>query len=234
MATTGTEVILRVRQVINDLVGAFLPDAIRWLDAELLQWITDGQREIVKIKPEAYPVTAVFEVTEAPRQRLNPATAYRLIRVEANVKYIGEEETPTYGDALRIVERDVLDSFSPNWARFSASPDDNYYRAYCMDANDPLAFWLLPLPHEGLDVWVTYVGIPATISAAATNITLADTYVATIVDYVVYRALSKESREGNREVAERYLRSFYAALGVHRPVLQAIGQNASRAPEAEA
>lgn len=232
---TAQNVIDRVRQVINDLASDFIV-AVRWTDAELLLWITDAQCEIVKTKPEAYPVTAVFPVAaDIPRQRLDPAVAYRLIRVEANVIRTGEEETELYGDVIRIVERDVFDAFHPGWSRFTASPDDNYYKGYCMDANDPLAFWLLPAPaQEGLDVWVTYAGVPAALEDEDDDLSLSAIYMAALVDYVVYRALTKESREGNREVADRFLRTFYAALGVHRPILMSIGQNATRPPEAAA
>lgn len=139
-----------------------------------------------------------------------------------------------FGDTLRIVERDVLDSFRPSWTRSPSTERENYYRSYCMDANDPLGFWLVPCPDIEHKVWVTYAGVPATLDTPADLLSLSDMYIAPVVDYTVYRGLTKESREANREVAERYLRSFYAALGVHRPVLQSIGQNAARAPDAEA
>lgn len=232
------EVVTRVRQVINDVASTFIT-SVRWTDEELLLWMTDAQREIVKIKPEAYPVTEVFQTVDTvPRQRLDPTTAYRLIRVEANAAAIGEEGF-RYGTAIRYVERDVLDSFFPGWT-VEGSSDLNtgeYFSAYCMDANDPLAFWLAPLPN-GARVWLTYAGIPPLLESASdstpSELVLSDMYIAPVVDYTVYRALLKESREANREVAERYLRAFYAALGVHRPILMSIGQNAARAPEAKA
>ena len=81
---TAQDVIDRARDLINDVPSAFV-SGVRWTDAELLRWITDAQREIVKHKPEAYPLTEIFTVTGgSPRQRLDPALAYRLIRVEAN------------------------------------------------------------------------------------------------------------------------------------------------------
>ena len=80
---TAQDVISRARQLINDVASNFVA-GLRWSDAELLQWLTDGQREIVRLKPEANPVTDIFDVVAHPRQRLSPATAYRLIRVESN------------------------------------------------------------------------------------------------------------------------------------------------------
>jgi hypothetical protein len=234
VVATAQDVIDRVREIVNDNATAFIT-TLRWSDAELLLWLTDAQREIVKTKPEAYPVTEVFTVAAGiPRQRLDPAVAYRLIRVEANTRGVGESDAIIYGDVIRIVERDVLDAFYPRWTQQVSADITDYYKAYCMDANDPLAFWLSPPAADGMNVWVTYVGVPATVTSVDDGLSLSDIYIAPIVDYMVYRGLVKESREGNREVAERFLRSFYAALGVHRPVLMSIGQNANRPPEAAA
>lgn len=81
---TAQDVINRARELINDAPSAFV-SGVRWTDTELLRWITDAQREVVKHKPEAYPLTKIFIVTGgSPRQRLDPTMAYRLIRVEAN------------------------------------------------------------------------------------------------------------------------------------------------------
>lgn len=80
---TAQNVIDRVRQLINDVASSFV-SGLRWTDAEMLQWLTDGQRELVVLEPEANVITEVFSVTASPRQSLDPATAYRLIRVEAN------------------------------------------------------------------------------------------------------------------------------------------------------
>lgn len=83
MATAQT-IIDAARRLIADETSAAI-SGYRWSDAELLAWITEAQRAVVMIKPEANPVTATHTVTTtSARQRLNPATAYRLIRVERN------------------------------------------------------------------------------------------------------------------------------------------------------
>lgn len=81
---SAQEVIDRARQLVNDVASEFV-SGVRWGDSEMLQWLTDGQRDIVKLKPEANAITDWFEVTgNHSRQRLDPAIAHRLIRVEAN------------------------------------------------------------------------------------------------------------------------------------------------------
>lgn len=93
---TAQDVIDRTRQLINDVASSFV-SGLRWSDAELLQWLTDGQREIVRLKPEANATTDWFDVEGGfPRQRLSPTLAYRLIRVEANgAGSTGEGQAPS-------------------------------------------------------------------------------------------------------------------------------------------
>jgi hypothetical protein len=142
-----------------------------------------------------------------------------------------------YGSVIPIVEKDVLDSFSAAWTLSSSlAPGANldYYKAYAMDSNDPLAFWLHPSGYDGADVIVTYAGIPAAVTALTNTLTLSDMYVPDLVDYLAYRALSKDARAGAKDLAERFRASFLMRLGAGRQILQQIGQNAARPPGAEA
>jgi hypothetical protein len=103
-----------------------------------------------------------------------------------------------------------------------------------MDPNDPLAFWLWPRGYAGADVIVTYAAIPAVVTATNDVLTLSDMYVPDLVDYLAYRALSKDSRGGARALAQQFRESFLLRLGAGRQILKEIGQHAARAPDAEA
>ena len=142
-----------------------------------------------------------------------------------------------YGTVIPIVEKDVLDAFSAAWTLSSGLvPGENldYYKAYAMDPSDPLAFWLHPAGYDGADVIVTYAGIPAAVSAVTDTLTLSDMYVPDLVDYLAYRALSKDARAGAKDLAERFRASFLMRLCAGRQILRQLGQNAARAPDAEA
>ncbi len=81
--STAQDVIDSVRFLINDEAPEDL--VVLWSDEELLTWISDAQREVVRIKPEATAVTDTLTVTAGrPRQRLTPVDGFKLIRVEAN------------------------------------------------------------------------------------------------------------------------------------------------------
>ncbi len=138
-----------------------------------------------------------------------------------------------YGKPLRIAERDVMDTYQPNWMQVAVPDDtDDPYQSYVMDDKDPLGFFLFPLAIDGKNVIVTYAGVPPALDAVGDDIALSDMYISAIVDFVVYRALSKDSRGGAPGVAEKYREKFLLALGASRQVLKNLGQNSARPPDA--
>lgn len=226
---TAQNVIDRTRQLINDVATSFV-SGLRWADAEMLQWLTDGQREIVLLEPEANPVTALFDVVAgSPRQRLAAATFYKVIRIEAN-----GATGPVYGNVMTIVEKDVLDSFSSAFASRTVADGVNPYKHYALDPLDPLAFWLDQPALDARDVVVTSAGIPVDVAAVGSTLTLSDMYVPHLVDYLAYRTLSKDARAGAKAIGKTYYQVFLMRLAAGRQILRQAGQNAARAPEAEA
>lgn len=128
---TAQDVISRARQLINDVASNFVA-GLRWSDAELLQWLTDGQREIVRIKPEANPITDIFDVVAHPRQRLNPNTAYRLIRIESNGTGSSSGiaslaiNFDNSGDGVDLPYPDELVQYTlSGWLRYAPHDDDH-------------------------------------------------------------------------------------------------------------
>ncbi len=221
----ASDVIEAARRLINDETSSAV-SGVRWTDAELLDWIGEAQRETVKLKPEAYPVTATHDVDAAdPRQRVSATAAYKVIRVERNAD--------AANGTVTLVERDVLDTFNPNWTAAPTTPPTKYNH-YVLDENDPLAFWLYPRATNAVDVIVTYAGIPAAPTATGNTLVLSDMYSGPVVDYVVYRALSKDARGGAPGVAEKYRDKFLLALGANRQIMRSIGQNANPPPNAGA
>lgn len=225
---TAADVINRARHIINDEASSFV-SGLRWSDTEMCRWVTDAQRTAVDLKPESNPVTALHTVTAGPRQRMSASAAVKVIRVEAN-----GTSGPTYGKPVRFVEKDVLDSYSQDWMSNSPTSAADRYKSFALDDNDPLAFWLFPIGVSGRDVIVTYAGLPAAVSATTDTLTLADNMVPVLVDYVVYRALFKESRAGAKDVAQSHYERFLAALGAQRQIVKSIGANANRPPDGAA
>ena len=91
---TGTNIIDRARYVLQDSSG------VRWTDAELLDYINDGQREITNLKPEAKATHLNVQLSTGTEQSL-PSGGLRLIKVNRNVSSTASDATG--GKAIRII-----------------------------------------------------------------------------------------------------------------------------------
>lgn len=154
------------------------------------------------------------------------------------LKFPGQTTQAVQGDAVRIVERDVMDTFFPGWTSrpsvHSASNDYGHYLHYVMDESDPLAFWLYPFPTSDMNVLVTASGIPVALTTVNSVIELSSMYHAQIVDYVAFRVMTESQLPDTvhmRGVA--FYNRFLAALGAQRQIVREIGQNRNRPPQAE-
>ena len=193
-----------------------------------------AERELVKIKPEAYAAIEPFTFTSAvARQRLDPATHYMVLRVHANLDTSGPPPYPT-GRTIRTHERDVLDMFYVAWPASASLPSDNAerYKAAAMDKSDPLAFWLFPTPTPGHAVSIVAVRIPPVMSAVGDTLPLSDLFIPALTQYVCYAAMRSEQRAESTDNSSKYLDAFLALLGKTREVLRQVGPDQPRAPEA--
>lgn len=150
----------------------------------------------------------------------------------------GSSLVAQWGAIIRIIEKDTLDSFFPSWVSHAPNLDEvslfDYYKYYALDEYDPLSFWIFPSPVAGANIALTYAKLPAEITDVGDTLELSDEYTDPIVDYVVYRALSKESRADAAVLAEKYLNRFLSRLGAQRQIVRTVGQNTQRPPNAGA
>lgn len=201
---TGTNIVTRARKILQDTTSG----GTRWLDAELLDWINDGQREIVLLKPNAYSTVENLTLVEGTRQAL-PASGLMLLSVIRNV---------SNGRVVRRVDRNILDSENPNWHAASASATVEHYT---FDEDAPANFWVYPpQPSSGFgSVELIYSKSPEDLASLASVITLNDIYANVILDYVLYRAYSKDTDyAGNAQRAANHYQAFNNALGVRSQI----------------
>lgn len=182
------------------------PTNVRWPTAELIQWLNDGQREIAAIKPNAFVVNATVPCTSGSKQTL-PAAGISLIDVVRNNASGGASP----GNAIRVVSREVLDAQIPDWhtpAKAAAT-----VKHYMYTPLDPKTFWVYP-PSTGSNyVDIIYVASP-TDAAAGGTITIDDVYAATLLNYIMYRAYSKDAEyAANAGLAKAYYDAFQSQLG---------------------
>lgn len=235
----ASEVITPVRDLLLDLSST----GYRWTDAELLRYLTLGQREICAHFPDANTKTAVItpgasevRIDLEAKLTVSGTKPIALTRVEAGI----DEISGLTGYALNTVEKHVMDALNPQWMSYVPTQADyldktknrRYYQAAVVDPKDGLAIWLYPRANANFRISVTYTAVPADVSTTGSTLDLPDQYVPALIDYVCYRALAKDSvYTGAPNKAQEYLQSFMQKLGLDSEKADAAHPANARAPE---
>lgn len=196
---TGTEIVNRARRVVQDQTSG----GTRWLDAELLDWINDAQREVAIHKPEASSEIVEHTCVAGTKQTL-AAGAIRLLSVIRNAS----------GRAIRRVDRHIMDSENPDWHTDTASATTEHY---IYDEDAPRTFYVYPpKPTGGTgDIELNQSVTPTDLATLGDTIDLDDVYANPILDYVLYRAYSKDAEyAGNEGRAASHYQGMLNTLGV--------------------
>lgn len=131
-----------------------------------------------------------------------------------------------YASAIRVVDRDVLDTFDSGWMTrgpITDPADGEYYKLFVRDRDDPLGFWLYPAPSNVADiVIVTYVGIPAELTAAGDTLSLSDMYIDPLINYCMYRAANTQSSGYSASAAAAAITRFGEQLNLSRETIMSL------------
>lgn len=212
----ASDVIEKAQTVLMDATGTRWPVA-----TELLGWLCDGQREVVVFKPNAFVKNLALQLAAGTKQTL-PTDGVQLIDVVRNMGANGL----TPGRVVRITEREGLDAADPNWHTGTASAQA---RHYVYSLLDPKHFYVYP-PQPAVApgyVEVIYGAVPGDV-ALTDPIAVDDIYQNVLVDYILYRAFSKESEysaDGGRTSAHQ--NAYLSALTGKMRVEGAANPNAS-------
>lgn len=199
---------------VNNLVSraaTLIQDAtnIRWPTTELIDWLNDGQREIVLLKPQASVKNESVQLTTGSTKQSIPAAGVMLIDVARNMGAAGS----TPGDAIRVTSREVLDAQKPTW--HSDANTDGKIKHYMFDPRDPKTFYVYPkAPATAWYVELIYSASPTDCSAGGA-IQIDDIYANALLDYVLYRAYSKDAEYAqNAQLAVAHYQAFSNSIGV--------------------
>jgi hypothetical protein len=212
---TVSSVILKVQTIIQDATG------IRWPTDELLGWLNDGQREIVLFKPNAFVKNTSVVLIPGTKQNL-PTDGIQLIDV---VRNMGTDGT-TPGRSIRIAMREVLDSQSPEW--HSSTPAASV-KHYMYSLFNPKNYYVYPpQPTAGMGYVELIYGASPTDATMITTITVDDIYQSVLLDYILYRAYSKDTEfaaDPNRATAHQ--NAYLSSLGAKAKVEAGTDPNAN-------
>lgn len=202
MAVQVVSLVNRAKRILQDTTG------IRWPDLELLDWLNDGQREVVMMAPQAGAATVQVALQNDSRQTI-PSDGTQFLKLVRNVG----------GRAIRQTQQAILDSQVPNW--HSSVADEVMH--YTFDPVDPRSFYVYPRGTKQVELVYTRAPVPA---LANGNITIPDIYANAVLDYILYRAYSKDAEEtANRELANIHYTRFIESLGLKAQVDNAIAMS---------
>ena len=177
----ASTVIGKAQIILQDTTG------VRWpSDTELLGWLNDGQREVMVFKPNANVKNIAIKLAGGTKQAL-PTDGVQLIDVVRNMGTDGQ----TPGRAIRIVMREILDAQVPDWHSSTPNATTKHYMYSVLDPKNFYVYPPQPASNQGYAELV-YGAVPAdaTINGA---ISIDDIYQNVLIDYILYRAYSKDT-----------------------------------------
>lgn len=207
------DVLWRVSVLLQDTN----PQFIRWPEIELVNWLNDAQDAIAKYLPsECSRLDAIKlspgtlqSIDAIPAAKCKTASGAAPLGVVYGNRFMGPlrnmgADGLTPGRAVRMVDRDTLDSQDPDWHTRTGTRTN----AVMFDEVTPRFFWVSPGVPANADQWlmISYsaqpLRIPAGGAAGAERyssegdstdvIGISDCNVEELVDYVVARANMKD------------------------------------------
>ena len=232
MATIQS-IINRVSFVTKDLSN------VRWSLPELALWLNEAKDLIVAVSSRAAADYYVLTLKEGPQQDLRDAIPDKawimLFELVCNVDTANGVDTPT-GSTIRRVDRAALDDSYRTWR--SQPPTATEVREYTQDARHAYAFTVRPPVAAGTKVYALAAAQPpacAILNSAGDALAdpnetfpLAPGFDGPAVDYVLYRAFSKDVNDpasaGRAQTHFQAFQSFVSAeSGVYAATSVATG-----------
>lgn len=184
------------------------PDSVYWSEAELIEYLNDGQHELVRVKPDALVYTQFVTLLAGPKQSL-PVNGRFLIDVVRNQLVDGRGSRQT----ITAVEMRDMDRMAPGWQRERPSSTVMHYM---YDRRNPDVFYVYPAqPDAGQgQVEIVYAANPDKVDTLLDDLDLGDEYQSPLLEFVLYRAHTKDTKESSPNRAIAHYQQFLQLLGV--------------------
>lgn len=218
MPFTAQDVLSRASSILQD--SGF----VRWTLPELRNWLNDGLREIAVLKP-----TAVNKTVELPLQKgtyqVLPAQYFTLVQAVRNL--ITLDASPSKrggGNTITVVKRSSLDTTIPGWQDEAKMPYSKLVAHVIDNEFDESGFYVAP-GNDGTGIIEAIVGAyptpvaapanPLSIESYTATVDLRDIYQNALVDFILYRAYSKDmAQAGAAQRSVAHYNQFANSLGL--------------------
>lgn len=213
------DIVKRAQTILQDTT------ATRWPLTELQGWLNDAYKEIVIFRPDANAESAVVPLAAGARQKCHDAGSVNLPNLLRVLDVVRNTHASSDKRAIRRTDRKILDDQRPTWYTDAATYSIQHY---IYDDRNPHEFMVYPPATAGASIEIVYSSVPTAHalteaqlgnSSTATTIHLDDIYANCILDYILYRAYSKDAEyAANGARAQAHYGAFQGALGVKTTV----------------
>lgn len=225
--TKVVDIVNRVKTILQDTTST------RWPLIELQDWLNDAYKEVIIHRPDENAQTSTVKLAAGTRQRCHDAQSINLPNILRVMDVTRNMSTTSKRGVIRRTDRRILDDQRPLW---HAEPQTRDIQHYMFDDRVPREFFVYPPAVAGTEVEMAFSSVPtphmlteAQLGAPTTaeTIRISDTYANVIVDYMLYRAYSKDAEyAANGGRAQNHYNAFAASLGIKTTVDSAVSPNA--------
>lgn len=208
-----TEIIRRVERVLQD-------NGVRWPRTELQDWLNEAYAMVTLKRPDASAARGVFTCAAGAEQTLAGQYDDALALLDVRRNLGGSQR------AVRIVSRIALDDQRPDWRGETPTTTIQHFM---FDPRLPKEFMVYPPAADGTQIEVSYSRTPGRHALTEAQldpdtgsdetILLDDIYATPLVDWILYRAYSKDADYVvNATRASAALTSFTAVIDARSQV----------------
>lgn len=194
MATT-TSIITTARYIILDVNAEY-----RQSDDELISYLNDGIREISALRSELFATVGDMVCT--------PSQCEQVVTF-SDAQAILQALCIHNGAALTMFDMAAMDAFNPGWRADTPAAATSWSKF----TGDPLRFYVYPpAPATTQTLDILYTRVPTVLALGDTISEIPAALLPALVDYIVYRAESKDDEHTNSNRAGNHLQSFLAKV----------------------
>ena len=209
------EILDRVTDLLLDKDRA--DDEARWSNDELIRWINDSRMAIITRKPSACSKVTVVPLVAGCHQTI-PSNGVQLLDIICNMGMDGA----TPGRSIRRTDRQNLDDDDLYWQ--SATPKVEISQ-FTYDDRTPKDYFVSPPAKAGTQIKISHAAIPDAVTSPSDTLDIGLEVMDAVVNYVAFRAKSKDSQYANAAEAAGFYSAFGDALGVQTQTQAAASPN---------
>lgn len=208
---------IKVREVIKRVEDVLQDSNVRWPRIELQNWLNESYLQIVQLRPDSNAKTGTFTCVAGTMQSITTgfSSALRIIDIVRNLAATSDKKV------VRLINRSVLDDQRPAWHNDTATVN---IQNYTFDVRQPKSFFVFPPATTAAQLEVVYADLPTAHALSEANLNPAssstdvilvdDTYISAIIDWILYRAFSKDAEfAANAARAGAHYQTFMSSIG---------------------